>query len=92
MRSSMTGTVVALYPSPAGATESEIDLFAWNAMVGANPMLDRLEADAEALVVNRLSDPPRYAWNGRPELAQPPPARRPEQKEMNASWFPTTGR
>jgi Fe-S cluster biogenesis protein NfuA/nitrite reductase/ring-hydroxylating ferredoxin subunit len=61
MRSSMTGTVAALYPSPAGATESEIDLFAWNAMVDANPMLDRLEADAEALIVNRLSDPPQYA-------------------------------
>ena len=26
MRSSVTGGVVALYPSPAGATESELDL------------------------------------------------------------------
>lgn len=55
MRSSMTGTVVALYPSPAGATESEVDMFAWAAMCDANPVLDRLEADAEALVVNRLA-------------------------------------
>ncbi|MDO8210306.1 DUF5947 family protein [Conexibacter sp. CPCC 206217] len=55
MRSSMTGTVVALYPSPAGATESDVDLFAWTAMRAANPVLDRLEPDAEALVVNRLA-------------------------------------
>jgi Fe-S cluster biogenesis protein NfuA/nitrite reductase/ring-hydroxylating ferredoxin subunit len=61
MRSSMTGTVVALYPSPAGATESEIDLFAWNAILDANPVLERLEVDAEALVVNRLREPAQYA-------------------------------
>jgi Family of unknown function (DUF5947) len=61
MRSSMTGQVVALYPSPAGATESELDLFAWTTMCAANPVLDRLEVDAEALVVNRLAEPPQYA-------------------------------
>jgi Fe-S cluster biogenesis protein NfuA/nitrite reductase/ring-hydroxylating ferredoxin subunit len=61
MRSSMTGTVVALYPSPAGATEAEIDMFAWAAMCDANPLLERLEADAEALVVNRLSEPAQHA-------------------------------
>ena len=61
LRSSMTGTVVALYPSPAGATEAEIDMFAWAAMCDANPVLERLESDAEALVVNRLADRPQYA-------------------------------
>ena len=63
MRSSMTNQVVALYPSPAGATESEIDLFAWTAMCGANPVLDRLDADSEALVINRLAGAggPQYA-------------------------------
>jgi hypothetical protein len=60
MRSSMTGQVVALYPSPAGATESELDLLSWAAMCAANPVLDRLEPDAEALIVNRLADPPQY--------------------------------
>ncbi len=55
MRSSMTGQVVALYPSPAGATESEVDLLSWAAIEAANPVLGRLEADAEALVVNRLA-------------------------------------
>jgi len=62
MRSSMTGTVVALYPSLAGATESEIDVFAWAQMCAANPVLERLDADSEALVVNRLgADGPQYA-------------------------------
>ena len=48
--------VVALYPSPAGATESELYLEAWNDLVAANPMLETLEAEAEALVVNRIGD------------------------------------
>ena len=61
MRSTVTGTVVAFYPSPAGATESELNLESWAALVAANPVLEELDADAEALVVNRLSDPPQYA-------------------------------
>jgi hypothetical protein len=61
MRSTVTGTVVAFYPSPAGATESELSLEAWASLVEANPVLEHLEADAEALVVNRISDPPQYA-------------------------------
>jgi Fe-S cluster biogenesis protein NfuA/nitrite reductase/ring-hydroxylating ferredoxin subunit len=61
MRSSMTQQVVALYPSPAGATESELDLISWGAMCAANPVLDRLDADCEALVVNRLAEPAQYA-------------------------------
>jgi hypothetical protein len=61
MRSTVTQTVVAFYPSPAGATESELSLEAWEALVAANPVLEELDADAEALVVNRMSDPPQYA-------------------------------
>jgi hypothetical protein len=61
MRSTVTQTVVAFYPSPAGATESELTLEAWEALVAANPVLKELDSDAEALVVNRLSDPPQYA-------------------------------
>jgi hypothetical protein len=49
--------MVAFYPSPAGATESELSLDAWEALVAANPVLAQLDADGEALVVNRLSDP-----------------------------------
>lgn len=61
LRSSVTGTVVALYPSPLGATESELDLDAWDALCAANPVLERMEPDAEALVVDRTGDPHRYA-------------------------------
>ena len=61
MHSTATGTVVAFYPSPAGATESELSLDAWETLVAANPALEQLESDAEALVVNRLADPPQYA-------------------------------
>jgi Family of unknown function (DUF5947) len=60
-RSSATGGVAAFYPSPAGATESELDLGAWAELELANPVLQTLEADAEALIVHRLSDPPQFA-------------------------------
>ena len=61
MRSSVTGGVVAFYPSPAGATESELPLQAWEEVARRNPILAELESDAEALIVNRLSDPPQCA-------------------------------
>jgi hypothetical protein len=63
MRSSVTlepPGVVAFYPSPAGATESELTLEAWDALVRQNPILGDLEPDAEALVVNRLTDPHQH--------------------------------
>lgn len=60
MIDSVAGEVVALYPSPAGATESELDLDAWAELARANPGLDALEPDIEALIVNRMSDPPVY--------------------------------
>jgi Family of unknown function (DUF5947) len=59
MRSSVAG-VVGLYPSPAGATESELDLVSWEALVEENPVLNELESDAEGLIVNRLADPRQY--------------------------------
>ena len=58
MISSVTGSVIALYPSPAGATESELDLDAWGRLCEANPELE-LEPDTEALIVNRLGDEPQ---------------------------------
>jgi hypothetical protein len=60
-RSSATGSVVALYPSPAGATESELNLHGFGELVALNPLLAELEADTEALVVNRMTEPPQYA-------------------------------
>jgi hypothetical protein len=61
MRSSVTDGVVAFYPSPAGATESELSMEAWEQLVARNPALEELDPDAEALIVNRLSSPAQYA-------------------------------
>jgi hypothetical protein len=60
MRSTVTDSVVAFYPSPAGATESELALESWERLVASNPVLEQLDADAEALVVNRMSEPAEY--------------------------------
>jgi hypothetical protein len=61
MHSSVTECIVAMYPSPAGATESELHFETWSRLVEMNPVLDTLERDAEALIVNRMSDPPAFA-------------------------------
>jgi hypothetical protein len=45
---------VAMYPSPAGATESLLDLKGWNDIVAENPIVGMMENDVEALLVNRL--------------------------------------
>jgi hypothetical protein len=42
---------VAFYPGPAGATESELDLDAWNAISSADPRVGLLADDVEALLV-----------------------------------------
>ncbi|MDQ2997536.1 MAG: DUF5947 family protein [Chloroflexota bacterium] len=46
--------VIALYPSPAGATESLLELEAWTNLVRDNPILAQFEPDVEALLVNRV--------------------------------------
>lgn len=48
--------VYAFYPSPAGATESEIDDAAWARLVELNPSLGGLEPECEALIVNRMGE------------------------------------
>lgn len=48
---SAIGRTVAFYPGPAGATESEPDLDAWNALGGADPRLSLVADDVEALLV-----------------------------------------
>jgi Family of unknown function (DUF5947) len=47
--------VVAFYPSPAGATESELDLGVWDDLVRLNPVLDDLGPEGETLIVDRMS-------------------------------------
>ena len=52
--SSAAGRVVAMYPSPAGATEALPPPDAWDEVVRDNPRIAKLEPDVEALLVNRL--------------------------------------
>lgn len=52
--------VVAYYPSPAGATESLLELDAWEQIERANPVLAEMASDVEALLVNRSGDRPDY--------------------------------
>jgi hypothetical protein len=49
---------VAVYPGPAGATESELPLDAWAAIVAANPGLRVLAPDVEALLIRSLGGGP----------------------------------
>jgi hypothetical protein len=51
---------VALYPGPAGAAESALRLESWREIADANPELQRLQPDVEALLVNRVGVARQY--------------------------------
>jgi hypothetical protein len=55
-RNSTLGRMVAFYPGPAGATESELDMAAWNEILSADPRVDMLADDTEALLVRVPED------------------------------------
>jgi hypothetical protein len=48
---SALGRVVASYPSPAGVTECELDLAAWDRLAAARPLLRAPTPDVEAILV-----------------------------------------
>lgn len=54
-RNSIQHRMVAFYPGPAGAAESELPLGAWDQVAAANPDLAVLRADVEALLI-RMPD------------------------------------
>ncbi len=54
------GRPIALYPGPAGATESLLSLEGWSQLVGSNPSLGALRPDVEALLVNRTHGSQEY--------------------------------
>jgi Family of unknown function (DUF5947) len=54
------GRMVACYPSPAGATESLLELETWTDIRARCPALAGLEPDVEALLVNRTRTPGDY--------------------------------
>jgi len=54
--SSAAQRVVALYPGPAGATESELPLAAWDGVLQAIPALASIQPDVEAVLVHSGDD------------------------------------
>ncbi len=50
----MVEHIRAFYPGAAGAMESLLSLEQWQELVAHNPILQTLEADVEALLINRI--------------------------------------
>ncbi len=55
---SVLDKVVACYPSPAGATESELPMGAYDTGIGASRLAQFAQPDVEALLVRRGADSP----------------------------------
>lgn len=51
---------VAYYPAPTGATESKLKMEPWQELKLLNPILNDLNPDLEALLINRLEDSNQY--------------------------------
>ncbi len=60
VRTSVPQGVMAIYPSPAGPTESPIDEDVWQMLASAHPSIAGLREDVEALLVNRTREPHQY--------------------------------
>jgi hypothetical protein len=52
-RSSVANSILAVYPSPGGPTETIVEEDVWNGLAALHPSLDALSVDVEALLVNR---------------------------------------
>jgi len=50
-RNSVQDRVIAFYPGPAGATESELPLAAWQSVIADNPGVAVVAPDTEALMI-----------------------------------------
>jgi hypothetical protein len=59
-RNAPAGKITAMYPSPAGATESLLPLATWETLALANPVLSIMKSDVEALLVNRVGTARQY--------------------------------
>ena len=59
-RSSASKSILAVYPSPAGPTESAIEEEVWESVAYLHPSIARLAADVEALLVNRTKSARDY--------------------------------
>ena len=63
-KNSALGQTVAFYPGPAGATESQLDLAAWNEIRATDPRVDTLADDTEAVLVRVSQDDEAAAPQG----------------------------
>jgi hypothetical protein len=59
-RDSAADRVMAMYPSPAGAIESLLNLESWTEIAAEHPSLQKMEADVETFLVNRVGTPAEY--------------------------------
>lgn len=64
LHSTTAERVLALYPSPGGATEALPPPDAWQMLVADNPILHKMQPDVEALLVNRVCSPHAYYLAG----------------------------
>jgi hypothetical protein len=55
LHSSRAGMMSGFYPSPAGATECQLDLAAWERLASAHPLLGTAEPDVEAVLITRAA-------------------------------------
>jgi len=55
-----SGRIAVMYPSPAGAIESQIGCVDWDELVRGQPVLEAMQPEVEALIVNRVSNPAVY--------------------------------
>jgi len=53
LRSSRRGEVAGFYPGPAGVTECQLDLAAWERIAAAHPLLTEAEPDVEAILISQ---------------------------------------
>lgn len=60
--SSKYNRVIAFYPGPAGATESELPLDAWRELREREPAIASMQADVEAALVYRLRGRPARSF------------------------------
>jgi Family of unknown function (DUF5947) len=49
------GGVTAFYPSPAGATECQLDMQTWERLAARHPLLGAMDADVEAVLISRTA-------------------------------------
>ena len=59
-RDAASEKMVAMYPSPAGATESLLSLESWGDIAAQSRALQAMEPDVEALLINRVGPAREY--------------------------------